>query len=72
MAKEQRNFIGGAWKRNGNYGDWFVISLNKVKLMALQEDQYGNVKLTMNERKEPDERSKQTHSVCEYVEKPRI
>ena len=50
-------YVGGGWK--GKYG--INVQLNLEKLKALRVDKWGNIHIVVNERKEPDPKSKQTH-----------
>jgi hypothetical protein len=61
----QRTFVGVGWatKFPGG-GSAISISVNLDKIMPLQKDDYGNVRLVVGERREQDERSKATHWVA--------
>ena len=56
MAK---TFVGGGWK--SKYG--IKLSIKKEKIESLPTNKYGDVLLEIQERKEPDPKSKQTHYV---------
>lgn len=61
----QRNFVGGGWDNSGEYGTFISLQLNKEKLMEIAEDKYGNIRLIVAARKNPDENSGQDVSVYE-------
>lgn len=52
-------FVGKGWAFQ--YG--INISLKKSELEALEPNQYGDIKLCVMQRKEPDEKTKATHFV---------
>jgi hypothetical protein len=54
-------YVGGGW--TGKYG--INLSLNLEKLKGLRTDKYGNIRLAVGQRREVDEKSKQTHYVAE-------
>jgi hypothetical protein len=64
-------FVGKGWAFQ--YG--INISLKKSELEALEPNQYGDIKLCVMQRKDPDEKTKATHfvKVDDYVkeEKPK-
>lgn len=53
----RRNYVGGGWDNSGKYGVFLTLQLNKEKIGELQEDKYGNIRVTVAKRKEKDERS---------------
>jgi hypothetical protein len=67
----ETKFVGKGWAFQ--YG--INISLKKEDLMGLEPNQYGDIKLCVMARREPDEKTKATHfvKVDDYVrgEKPK-
>jgi hypothetical protein len=60
----EKKFIGGGWeKKFENGGSNISCSIKKKDLIDLPEDGYGNVRIVVGTRREPDPKSKQTHSV---------
>lgn len=61
-------FVGKGW----SFSKGINISLKKEDLMSLEPNQYGDIKLCVMQRKEPDEKTKATHfvKVDDYKPKP--
>ena len=58
MAKE-KTYVGIGWQ--GQYGINMSISADKIK--DLPKDKYGNILLSIHQRKEPDTKSRATHYI---------
>lgn len=58
-----KNFVGSGWKP-GQY-DVINLSLNLDKLNSLPVNDYGDIKITVAKMKEPNAKSKATHTVYE-------
>jgi len=58
-----KNYLGNGWE-NTQY-ELVNVSVNLEKLNALPKDSYGNVKITVAKMKQPNEKSKATHTVYE-------
>lgn len=65
MAK---NYLGNGWKA-GQY-DIINLSLNLAKLNELPVNEYGDIKITVASMKEPNAKTKATHTVYENDYKP--
>ncbi len=63
----KRNFLGGGWINDGKHGVFHSLQLNKEKLGELEEDKYGNIRITVAERKEEDEKSGMNLMVYESI-----
>lgn len=63
--KNDRYFVGGGWDNSGEYGVFLNLQLSVEKLADLEPDEYGNIRLTVAQRKNPDEKSKQNLMVYE-------
>lgn len=63
---EQKNYVGRGWiKTFQNGGSVINISLKMADLEKLTPNQYGDIKLVVAQRREPDAKTKATHSVYE-------
>lgn len=60
---KEKNYLGNGWA-NDKY-DLVNISVNLAQLNELPEDNYGNVKLTVARMKQPNSKTKATHTVYE-------
>lgn len=69
-APKKRYIKGNAWQKEGQYGTFYTISLKLEDLKTLPVDNYGNIKLVMSERRQPDEKSRATHYFVEDTYKP--
>jgi hypothetical protein len=56
----EKNFVGKGW----TYKFGINIKVNKAKLMELEPNQYGDISLSVTQRKEADPKSKATHFVA--------
>jgi hypothetical protein len=64
-AMAQRTFVGVGWETKfAGGGSAISISVNLEKIAVLQKDDYGNVRLVVGERREPDGKSRATHWVA--------
>lgn len=61
--EREKFYVGGGWNNEGKYGIFINIQIDKEKLDEIEPDEYGNIKLTISERREADERSGQDVSV---------
>lgn len=59
----ERNFLGNGWKAS-KY-DIVNLSLNLEKLKALPVNEYGDIKISVASMKEPNAKTKATHTVYE-------
>lgn len=59
-----KNYVGNGWK-HPKFEDTINISLNLEKLNALPVNDYGDVKLTVSLMREPNSKTKATHTVYE-------
>lgn len=73
MQNNPTNYVGNGWSRSTQYGEILNIKVNLEKLSQLPVDNYGNVKLTVKKLREPNPKSKATHSVAEdsYTPQPK-
>ena len=64
---DEKNYVGKGWKRHiDKYdSDLINLSLNRDALAQLPVNDYGDIKVTIVERKEVDEKSGATHYVIE-------
>ena len=64
MNNEQKQYVGGAKKMSGNFGDFHKISFSAQDIELLQQNlnAKGYVNLVMNERRTPSQYG-QTHSI---------
>lgn len=64
MNNEQKQYVGGAKKMSGNFGDFHKISFSAQDIELLQHNlnAKGYVNLVMNERRTPSQYG-QTHSI---------
>lgn len=56
---EQKKFVGNGWKNQFGVS----VSIKKADIMNLPEDNFGNIRLFVGEKKEKDGKSKATHYV---------
>lgn len=72
MDKPKKNYVGGATKRDGQYGEYFTAYLNVKKLQEFQNDK-GFAKVIISLNREPW-KFWETHSIIEdtYKPKPKI
>ena len=61
MAK---NYCGNGWE-NEKFPDMINISVNLEKLQSMPVNSYGDVKLTVSKMKEPNAKTRATHTVYE-------
>ncbi len=68
----EKNYVGNGWE-NTQY-DLVNVSVNLEKLNALPVDDYGNVRITVAKMKQPNAKSKATHTVYEnnYVKTDKV
>jgi hypothetical protein len=67
----EKNYISTFIKeREGKYGKFLTVSMKLEELQKLPVDKYGNVKVIIQERKEPDKWGN-THSMVEDTYKPK-
>ena len=59
-----KNYCGNGWK-HPKFDDTINISLNLEKLQAMPVNEYGDIKLTVSKMKEPNAKTKATHTVYE-------
>ncbi len=64
-----KNYCGNGWK-HPKFDDTINISLNLEKLQAMPVNEYGEIKLTVSKMKEPNAKTKATHTVYENDYKP--
>ena len=62
-TQTQRNYVGKGWQSKDEI--FINIKLKKADLINIDENQWGEISLTIAKRKTPDEKSKATHSVYE-------
>lgn len=60
-----RNYVGGGWNKAKDEGIFIILQLNKEKLMDIEENDYGDIKIVVAGRREPNEKSGQDVSVYE-------
>lgn len=60
-----RHFVGGGWDNSGKYGTFLNLQLNLDKLNQCEVDNYGNIRLTVAQRREEDEVSGQSLMIYE-------
>lgn len=65
----EKNYLGNGWE-NTQY-ELVNVSVNLEKLNALPVDSYGNVKITVAKMKQPNAKSKATHTVYENDYQPK-
>ena len=58
MENSTTKFIGQAWRNQ--YGG-MVVKIKKSEILALEENQYGDVEVYIGERKMQDPKSKGSH-----------
>lgn len=58
-----KNYLGNGWE-NTQY-ELINVSVNLEKLKALPVNEYGDVRITVARMKEPNAKSKATHTVYE-------
>lgn len=59
-----KNYVGNGWK-HPKFDDTVNLSLNLEKLNELTVNEYGDIKLTVSLMKEPNAKTKATHTVYE-------
>ena len=69
MASTKKYLKGSAKKYDGQYGQFFIVSVLKDEIANLP-DSKGYVKFMITERKEPDSYGN-THSLVELEDRPR-
>jgi hypothetical protein len=60
----EKNYLGNGWQ-NTKYPDMINVSINLEKLMGLTPNEYGDVKITVSKMKQPNSKTKATHTVYE-------
>lgn len=60
----EKNYVGNGWK-HPKFDDTVNISVNLEKLKSLPVNEYGDVKLTVSKMREPNSKTKATHTVYE-------
>ena len=64
-----KNYCGNGWK-HPKFDDTINISLNLEKLKTMTVNEYGDIKLTVSKMKEPNAKTKATHTVYENDYQP--
>ena len=59
-----KNYVGNGWE-SPKFEGMINISLNLEKLKELPVNEYGDIKLTVSKMREPNVKSKATHTVYE-------
>lgn len=65
IMAEGKVYVGSGWSFNSKFGEIFNLSIKKSDFDNLKTDKYGQVKLKLIKRKNPDPKSKATHYICE-------
>jgi len=61
---EPKVYVGKGWKKEFANGGYVInMSIKKEELLKLTPNQYGDIRLVIGSRKQPDEKSKATHWV---------
>jgi hypothetical protein len=69
MASTKKYLKGSAKKYDGQYGEFFIVSVLKEDIANLPDNK-GYVKFMITERKEPDNYGN-THSLVELEDRPK-
>lgn len=64
-----KNYVGNGWQ-HPKFEDCINISLKLEELNKLETNQYGDIKLTVAKMKQPNEKTKATHTVYVNDYKP--